>query len=264
MAEAEQSHISLEPRLHLGAAYYPEHWPEERWAEDIRLMREAGFTVVRMGEFAWSTFEPAEGEFHFDWLERAISMLAEAGIVSVLGTPTAAPPAWLTYACPDTLAVGEYGRRAQHGNRCHYCVTSPDFHAATRRIVGALAERFGQNPHVIGWQVDNEYNRVCYCERCRRLFQEYLAAKFGSLDALNARWSTAYWSQTYSAWEQIPIPIGGHNPGLMLAFKQFVTECYRRFQRRQLDVLRPHLRHGVWVKQHIMGWFGGVDHYVMY
>jgi len=208
MIENEQSGVPLKSRLHLGAAYYPEHWPEERWPEDIRLMREAGITVVRMGEFAWSTFEPAAGEFHFDWLERAISMLAEAGIVSVLGTPTAAPPAWLTHACPDMLAVDEYGRRAQHGNRCHYCVTSPDFHAATRRIVGALAERFGQNPHVIGWQVDNEYNRVCYCERCRRLFQEYLAAKFGSLDALNARWSTAYWSQTYSAWEQIPIPIG--------------------------------------------------------
>lgn len=250
-------------RLHLGAAYYPEHWPEERWPEDIRLMREAGLTVVRMGEFAWSTFEPAEGEFHFDWLERAISMLAEAGIATVLGTPTAAPPAWLTHACPDMLAVDEYGRRAQHGNRCHYCVTSPEFHAAAQRIVSALAERFGQNPHVIGWQLDNEYNRVCYCERCRRLFQQYLADKFGSLDALNARWATAYWSQTYSAWEQIPIPIGPHNPGLMLAFKQFVTECYRRFQRLQLDVLRPHLRPGVWVTHNFMGWFDGFDHYVM-
>lgn len=262
MAE-NPSDATLIPRLHLGAAYYPEHWPPERWPEDIRLMREAGFTVVRMGEFAWSTFEPAEGEFRFDWLEQAISLLAEAGIVSVLGTPTAAPPAWLTQAHPDMLAVDEYGRRAQHGNRCHYCVTSPQFHAATRRIVGALAERFGQNPHVIGWQLDNEYSRVCYCERCRRLFQEYLAAKFGSLDALNARWSTAYWSQTYSAWEQIPIPIGGHNPGLMLAFKQFVTECYRRFQRLQLDVLRPHLRPGVWVTHNFMGWFDGFDHYVM-
>jgi beta-galactosidase len=259
----DRSGVPSESRLHLGAAYYPEHWPEERWPEDIRLMREAGFTVVRMGEFAWSAFEPAEGEFHFDWLERAISMLAEAGIVSVLGTPTAAPPAWLTQTRPDTLAVDEYGRRVQHGNRCQYCVTSPDFHTATRRIVAALAERFGQNPHVIGWQLDNEYNRVCYCERCRSLFQQYLAEKFGTLEALNAHWSTAYWSQTYSAWEQIPIPIGGHNPGLMLAFKQFVTECYRRFQRLQLDVLRPRLRPGVWVTHNFMGWFDGFDHYVM-
>ncbi|MBM4464494.1 MAG: beta-galactosidase [Chloroflexi bacterium] len=258
--------------LHLGAAYYPEHWPEERWPEDIRLMREAGLTVARLAEFAWSTLEPAEGDFHLDWLDRAISALASASIATVLGTPTAAPPAWLVEQHPDLLAVDESGRHVQFGNRCHYCVNSPQFHAATRRIVGAMVERFGSNPHVIGWQLDNEYNRVCYCDRCRSLFQRYLAEKFGSLDALNAHWTTRYWSQTYSAWEQIPIPIGLHNPGLMLEFKRFVTESYRQFQRLQLDVLRPHLRPlllvggaggGVWVTHNFMGWFDGFDHYAL-
>jgi beta-galactosidase len=249
--------------LHLGAAYYPEHWPEERWLEDIRLMREAGMTVVRMAEFAWSTLEPAESEFNFAWLDRAIAALADADIVSVLGTPTAAPPAWLVRQYPDLVAVDESGRRVQFGNRCHYCVNSPEFHAATRRIVGAMAEHFGGNPHVIGWQLDNEYHRVCHCGRCRAFFQDYLAAKFDSLDALNHHWSTRYWSQTYSAWEQIPIPIGSHNPGLMLAFKQFVTESYRQFQQLQLDVLRPHLQPNVWVTHNFMGWFDGFDHYVM-
>ena len=259
--------MSLSPpasdRLHLGVAYYPEHWPEERWPEDIRLMREAGLTVARLAEFAWSALEPAEGAFDFDWLERAISMLAEAGIVSVLGTPTAAPPAWLVQQHPDLLAVDENGRRVQFGNRCHYCVNSPEFHAATRRTVEAMAERFGPNPHVIGWQLDNEYRRVCYCERCRSLFQQYLAEKFGSLDALNHHWTTSYWSQTYSAWEQIPIPIGRHNPGLMLAFKQFITESYRQFQRLQIDALRPHLPDGVWITHNFMNWYDGYDHYAM-
>lgn len=254
---------SSSPRLHLGAAYYPEHWPEERWTEDIRLMREAGFTVVRMAEFAWSTLEPAEGEFHFDWLERAIALLAEANISTVLGTPTAAPPAWLVDKHPEILAVDENGRPVQFGNRCHYCVNSETFHAATRRIVSAMAARFGQNPHVIGWQLDNEYNRVCYCERCRALFQRYLADRFGSLEALNRHWTTRYWSQTYSAWEQIPLPVGYHNPGLLLEFKRFVTESYRRFQRLQLDVLRPCLRPGVWVTHNFMGWFDGFDHYAL-
>lgn len=248
-------------RLHLGAAYYPEHWPEERWSEDIKLMREAGFTVARMGEFAWSTLEPSEGTFQFDWLERAIEALAAADIASVLGTPTAAPPAWLVQQHPDTLAVDEKGRRVQFGNRCHYCVNSPEFHTATRRIVAAMAEHFGGSSHVIGWQIDNEYNRVCHCDRCRDLFQRYLAEKFGSLDALNQHWTTRYWSQTYSAWDQIPIPIGPHNPGLMLAFKHFVTESYRKFQRLQLDILRPHLQPGVWVTHNFMNWYGGYDHY---
>jgi beta-galactosidase len=249
--------------LHLGAAYYPEHWPEDRWPEDIRLMREAGMTVARMAEFAWSTLEPAEGEFDFDWLDHAISAFAGADIVSVLGTPTAVPPAWLVQQHPDMMPVDESGRRVQFGNRCHYCVNSPEFHAATRRIIGAMAERFGDNPHIIGWQLDNEYNRICYCGRCRALFQRYLAETFGSLDALNHHWSTSYWSQTYSTWEQIPIPIGFHNPGLMLAFRQFVTESYRRFQRLQLDILRPHLRPDVWITHNFMNWFDGFDHYVI-
>ena len=247
-------------RLHLGAAYYPEHWQEDRWPEDIRLMREAGITVVRMAEFAWSTLEPAEGDFRFDWLDRAISALSAAGISSVLGTPTAAPPAWLVQKYPDLIAVDESGRRVQFGKRCHYCVNSPEFHRVTRRIVEAMAKHFGENPHIIGWQLDNEYNRVCYCDRCRYLFQQYLADKFGSLEALNDHWTTRYWSQTYSAWEQIPIPIGYHNPGLMLEFKRFVTESYLKFQQLQLDALRPHLRPGVWVTHNFMGWFDGFDY----
>lgn len=250
-------------RIHIGASYYPEHWDERYWAKDIRLMKEAGFTVARMAEFAWATMEPSAGEFHFDWLEKAIAQLADAGIVTVLGTPTAAPPAWLVQQYPDLLAVDESGRRVQFGNRCHYCVNSPEFHAAARRIVSAMAERFGSNPNVIGWQLDNEYNRVCYCERCQKLFREYLTHKFGTLEELNGHWSTAYWSQTYSAWEQIPLPVGPHNPGLMLEFRRFVTQSYRRFQRLQIDVLRPHLPPEVWITHNFMGWFDGFDHYAM-
>ena len=257
-------------KLHIGSSYYPEHWPESHWANDIRLMKEAGFTVARMGEFAWSSLEPSAGKFDFDWLDHAIEQLAAAGIVTVLGTPTAGPPAWLVQQHPDMLAVDESGRRVQFGNRCHYCVNSPEFHAATRQIVLAMAERFGTNPNVIGWQLDNEYNRVCYCERCQKLFQQFLARKYGSLNALNEHWSTAYWSQTYSAWEQIPIPniaypsmSGMHNPGLVQEFKHFVTESYRKFQRLQIDALRTHLPPEIWITHNFMYWFEGYDHYEM-
>jgi beta-galactosidase len=263
MPESTPNTAPTAGRLHLGAAYYPEHWPEERWPEDIRLMKEASFSVVRMAEFAWSTLEPAEGEFHFEWLDRAIQMLADSGIVSVLGTPTATPPAWLTAAYPDIFAVDEHGRRVQHGNRCHYCPTSPDMLNASHRIVQAMAERYGPNPYVIGWQIDNEFGRVCYCDRCRALFQKFLTERYVTLDNLNQHWSTAYWSQTYSNWEQIPIPLGGHNPGLMLEWKRFVTFNNRQFQKVQLDILRPHLLPGVWITHNFMGWFDGLDHYTM-
>jgi beta-galactosidase len=253
--------MDLTDRLYLGAAYYPEQWPEERWPEDIRLMRQAGLTVARMAEFAWSALEPAAGKLDFGWLDRAIDLLASEGIASVLGTPTAAPPAWLVQEYPGVLALDESGRRVQFGNRCHYCVNSPALHAATQHLVEAMAIHFGGNPHVIGWQIDNEYNRVCYCERCQSLFHQYLKDKFGSLEALNERWATRYWSQTYTAWEQIPLPVGGHNPGLMLAFKHFNTESYRKFQRLQLEILRPRLKPGIWVTHNFMGWYNGFDHY---
>jgi beta-galactosidase len=248
-------------KLHFGAAYYPEHWPEDRWPEDIRLMKEAGFTVTRMGEFAWSTFEAAENDFLFDWLDRAIELLAAEGILSVLGTPTAAPPAWLTQKYPRTLAVDEDGQRKIHGRRAHYCVNSPEYHDRTHRIVSRMAEHFGSNPSVIGWQIDNEFSTICYCDICQSAFQAYLAEKFESLDSLNDHWTTSYWSQSYSAWDQIPIPKEWHNPGLMLAFQQFATHSYRKFQKLQIDLLREHIADGVWITHNFMGWFPNFDHY---
>lgn len=248
---------------HFGVAYYPEHWAKDRWPEDIRLMQEAGITVVRMAEFAWSTLEPAAGEIDFDWLDEAIDMLASAGIVSVLGTPTAAPPAWLVEKDPEILAADENGRKVQFGNRCHYCVNSSVFHDATKRIVRAMGEHFGSNQNIIGWQLDNEYNRVCYCDRCRELFHQYLANKFNSLENLNRCWTTRYWSQSYSSWDQIPIPIGRHNPGLLLEFQHFITESYRKFQRLQIETLRPYLIPEVWITHNFMGWFDRYDHYMM-
>lgn len=258
-------------RLHFGAAWYPEHWPAARWPEDVRLMREAGFTVARMAEFAWSTMEPEPGRFELDWLEAAVALLAEQGIVSVLGTPTAAPPAWLVQQHPDLMAVGEDGRRVQFGTRCHACVSSPELLAAGRRVAGAMAERFGRDPHVIGWQLDNEYNRVCHCERCQERFRGFLAERYGSLAALNDAWATRYWSQTYSAWDQIPIPRDArqagmfepHHPALRLEFRRFVSESYRRFQRVVIDELRRHVPPEVWVTHNFMGWFEGIDGYAV-
>jgi len=250
-------------RLYIGAAYYPEHWPETRWHEDLRLMQEAGLNVVRLGEFAWSTLETAPGSFNFGWLERAVNMFEKAGIQVVLGTPTAAPPAWLVAECPGLLATEDTGRRAQFGNRCHYCVTSTEMYDATHRLVDAMARRFGPHPNVIGWQIDNEFSRICYCQRCQRHFQEFLRDRFETIDHLNTCWSTAYWSQTYSEWEQIPIPIGPHNPGLKLEFKRFVTEAYRNFLKFQVEALRPHLRNEVWITHNYMSWFDAFDHYAL-
>lgn len=250
--------------LHLGAAYYPEHWDESRWEADIRLMREAGLTVVRMAEFAWAKLEPAEGEFDFEWLDNAIQRLAEANIQTVLGTPTAAPPAWLIKQHPEILLTEANGRPTFFGNRCHFCANSETYHIYTRRIAEKMAERFGKNPAVIGWQIDNEYNRVCYCAACRRKFQQFLERRYGSLENLNARWTTHYWSQRYDRWDEIELPTDVWNPqspGLRLEFQRFQTDTFRRYQKIQLEALRPHLAAGVWVTHNFMDWFDVFDHY---
>jgi beta-galactosidase len=247
--------------MYLGAAWYPEHWPETRWPEDVRLMREAGLNVCRIAEFAWSTLEPTEGQYQWDWLERAIALLHDNGLAVVLGTPTAAPPAWLTFHHPDTVAIDANGRPVQHGNRCHYSPTSTTYQKYARRIVELMAKRFGRDARVIGWQIDNEYNRVDYSDPSRRQFQAFLREQYGTLDALNAHWSTAYWSQTYTDWNEIPLPIGPHNPGLMLAFRHFVTKVWRDFQKMQIDAIRQHAAPEMWITHNFMGWFDSFDHY---
>ena len=247
--------------MYFGSAWYPEHWPESRWPEDVRLMRAAHMNVSRLAEFAWSTMEPTEGHYELDWVERAIALLHENGLAVVLGTPTAAPPAWLTHHRPDTLLIDQNGRAASHGNRCHYSPTSQTYLTYCRRIAEQMSKRFGQDTRVIGWQVDNEYSRMDYSEHTHRLFHAYLKERYHTLEALNAHWSTAYWSQTYSGWDQIPLPVGGHNPGLMLAFRHFTTKVWRDFQRVQIEAIRRYARPEQWITHNFMGWFDMFDHY---
>ena len=252
-------------RLWLGAAWYPEQWPESRWPKDLALMQAAGINVVRVGEFAWSTLEPRQGVYHFGWLERAIAEAARHHIYVVIGTPTDAPPVWLTSRYPQVRRVHADGRRAQHGNRRQFSYASPLYRKFCRDIVTRLAERFGHNPDVIGWQIDNEYTNESYDAGTRRQFQLWLKHRFGTLAALNRDWTTAYWSQTYTAWNQIPLNALPGNPGLMLAHRRFVTATWLGFQRNQLDALRPLIAARQFITTNIggLGWSDNWNHYVI-
>jgi beta-galactosidase len=215
------------PAILLGVAWYPEQWPPAAWERDLSLMEDAGVRMVRIGEFAWSSMEPREGEFDLDWIARAIEQAARHSMVTVLGTPTDAPPAWLTQKYPDTLRVDADGRRAQHGGRRQFSYTSPRYRELCRRIAEQMARRFGHDPNVIGWQIGNELTDDSFDEHSHHLFQEWLRAKYGTLDALNDRWTTAYWSQTYDRWDQIPMGEGRQNPALLLDYKRGLGEPLR-------------------------------------
>jgi beta-galactosidase len=236
------AHAASYPAPLLGVAWYPEQWPEAAWEKDLTLMEAAGIRMVRVGEFAWSSLEPEEDRFEFAWLDRAISRAAAHHIFTVLGTPTDAPPAWLTSKYPDTLRVDSAGRRAEHGNRRQFSYTSPRYRELCRRVVGKMAERYGADANVIGWQIGNEYTEDSYDETSRARWHHWLQDKYRTLDSLNQHWATAYWSQTYSDWSQIPMEAPRGNPGLLLEYRRFVTEMWREFQRSQADAIRVHTR----------------------
>lgn len=251
------------PPLLLGAAWYPEQWPESRWEADLELMQKAHLHMVRLGEYSWSRIEPEEGKYDFDWMERAIDDAGKHGIFVVIGTPTQAPPAWLTKKYPQTMRVLEDGRNVGRGERANFNWADPKYRELTRGIDEQLARRFGHNPYVIAWQIDNEYNFVSYDDNTRRQFQEWLKAKYGTLDDINQRLDSAYWGQTYTSWDQIPIPNTHGNPGLMLRWKEFVSDTWRSYQKNQIDAIREYAVPSQRITTNMMGWFDGYDHYVV-
>lgn len=226
--------------MYVGAAYYPEHWPRERWATDARLMREAHINVVRMAEFAWVKMEPVEGSYDFAWLDEAIEVLAKEGIRTILGTPSEAMPAWLARKYPEAVATDRAGRKIPYGARRDSCPTSASYRLLSVRMAEAMAEHYADHPSVIGWQIDNEFSGpYCYCTSCLAAWHERLQAKYKTVEELNRRWGTIFWSHTYASFDEVPLPQREHgNPSLELEHRRFHSNCIVQFQKEQVDVIR--------------------------
>jgi beta-galactosidase len=258
----------------LGVAYYPEQWPRGRWETDARLMAEAGLAVVRIAEFAWAQLEPRPGELEFGWLDEAIDTLAGAGLEVILGTPTAAPPAWLVQRHPEILPLRADGKQP-FGHRRHYCPNQPAFREATERIVTELAERYGRDERVVAWQIDNELGGRCYCDVCRAAFHGWLRRRYESLDTLNEIWGTVFWSQVYDDWSQIPLPEtsaippsgflrNSPNPGLALDFRRFTSDSLIDFLRLQGEIIRARVPARQRITHNLMGFkFGEIDYHAL-
>lgn len=252
------------PPILLGAAWYPEQWPESQWGPDLDRMEAAHIHVVRIGEFAWSTMEPTEGQYHFGWLDRAIALAAKHHIYVVLGTPTAAPPAWLTQKYPETLLVDENGRRAEHGNRQQFSFASRKYRELAHDIAERMAVRYGHNPDVVGWQLDNEYARASFDPEAKAQFHAWLQKKYGTIANLNHHWGTTYWSQTYNNFDQIPVRADRENPALLLDWKRFVSDTWKSYSLNQISAIRPHADPRQFITTNTMGWFDGFDAYVVH
>jgi beta-galactosidase len=233
--------------LWFGGDYNPEQWDAATWAADDALMREARVNTATVGVFSWSLLEPEEGRFEFGWLDDVLDRLHRGGVRVVLATPTASPPPWFTLAHPDAMPVTADGTRLWHGSRDTYCAAAPAYRAAARRIAGELARRYARHPALALWHVHNEYGTVCWCDHAARAFRDWLSRRYGrgqaGLDALNESWGTAFWSQHYSAWEQVLPPRATQwrpNPSQVLDYRRFWSDELLAAFREQREQIRRH------------------------
>jgi beta-galactosidase len=253
------------PPLLLGAAWYPEQWPESRWNSDLDLMQKAHMHVVRVSEFAWTALEPQEGKYELDWLERAVNLAGQHGIYVIVGTPSAGPPVWMATKYPDIMMTDANGKQFTGATRNRYNWNSDRYRRFVRDMDERLSKRFGHNPYVIGWQIDNEYNSQSYDPVTQAQFHAWLEHRYGTIDKLNQAWTTAYNNQTYSAFNEVPLVngTGNNSPGLWLDSKRFISDSLRDYQKVQIDAIRKYAGLSQKITTNMMGWFDLYDHYTI-
>ena len=243
--------------MRIGVDYYPEHWEKERWETDLSMMHECGIEVVRIGEFDWSLYEPSEGDYRFEWMDEILDFMQAHDMKVVLGTPSATPPKWMCDKYGEELyQKDKRGRIRPFGTRKHYCFNSAVYREENRKLVTMIARRYGKHPAVEGWQIDNELGwsntTRCYCEKCRRKFQEYLKDKYGTIENLNRTYGTVFWSEDYNDFSQVIVPeegacrdsdptgTEGQNPSLVLDFDRFSSDSVISFMNEQVDIIREY------------------------
>lgn len=248
--------------MYYGVSYYPEHKSEKELQYDLKMIIESGINTVRMGEFAWCKFEPKEGEYHFEWLDTVIECLGEAGIKTIVCTPTACPPAWMIDKHPEILYVDNRGVQRPFGGRRHYCYNNEIYREHCVAITEKLAKRYGSNPYVAGFQIDNELAQEvtgrCTCPVCREKFRGWLQAKYHTIEELNERSGGIFWSQDYTSFSQINPPVNTievdgiqqinafyENPTLRLDFERFSSDSMIEFQNLQTALLKKYSKYTV-------------------
>lgn len=252
----------------VGSYYYPEQWPESNWERDIKRMAELGFEFTHFGEFAWSTMEPEEGKYNFEWLDKAIALAQKYNLRVILCTPTPTPPVWMTQKHPDILMVNAEGRTIQHGARQQASWSSKTYQEYVSKIVTLLAKRYGNNKTVWGWQIDNEPSHYGasfdYSENAQNSYRDWLKNKYKNIENLNTVWGNAFWSQTYNNFEQIRIPnqkelVQQANPHAVLDFKRFNADEVAKFIITQKEILRKYIEPSQWITTNLMPHHSAVD-----
>lgn len=231
---------------YLGCAYYPEYWGRDRFETDAKLMQQAGINLARIGEFAWSSIEPQEGNYNFDLLNECVTTLNRHGISVMMCTPTAAPPAWLTTRHPDTRLVRADGSQAVHGARRHYCPTSETYRKFSVKITETMSRELAHHPNIVAWQLDNELGPEksgCFCQSCQSRFRAWLKERYGTIEELNSRWGAAFWGQAHSEWNEVGLSNDAADrcSSRNLDSKRFWSDMMIEFARKQAEIIRRNM-----------------------
>lgn len=240
--------------MKIGVFYYPEQWPHNEWERDFKNIAAFGFDFTHLAEFSWALIEPQEGKYDFSWLDEAIDMAARAGLKVILCTPTLCPPAWMSDKYPEIYLVGADGRRREHGNRANASLANPVYRNFTDEIVTAMANHYGKDKRIWGWQLDNEPLAVPdYSTSSRDAFRHWLRKKYGTIDKLNEVWVGNFWSTKYFNFDHVIIPNESMavedklSPHAILDFQRFTADVTAEFLNRQADILRNYILPEQWI-----------------
>ncbi|WP_438431651.1 beta-galactosidase [Gorillibacterium sp. sgz500922] len=257
------------PKIWYGGDYNPEQWDEATMEEDLRMFKLAGIDVATVNVFSWAKLQPDEDTYRFEGLEAILDRLHREGIRVCLATSTGAHPAWMAKRYPDITRVDYNGMKRKFGGRHNSCPTSPTYRTYAERLASKLAERFKDHPALAAWHISNEYGGYCYCDNCAEAFRVWLRKRYGSLDALNRAWYTAFWGHTLYNWDEIVPPNGlSEEWGGYRTNFQSISLDYRRFQsealldcyRLEYDAIKRHTPE-VAITTNLMGTYPELDYF---
>ena len=228
-----------------GIAYYPEHWDQKEWDQDLKRIKAMGVNTIRIGEFMWAILEPKEAQFDFSLLDAMVQKITDHGFKILMGTPTATFPSWVVSNYDNILAVDAFGNKRKYGTRRQYCYNSKDYQRLSRIITEKMVSRYSDYENIIGFQIDNELGHegsdFCQCENCKKGFQEFLKNKYKRIEKLNDTCGNVFWGQMFNDFEEIPVPFGdllGHNPTLRLDYARFMSASLVNYGNNMIDLVK--------------------------
>ncbi|MGN0325844.1 MAG: beta-galactosidase [Lachnospiraceae bacterium] len=259
-------------KIAYGGDYNPEQWPEEIWQEDMKLFQMAGIDTVTLNVFSWASIQPAEDCYDFECLDKIIDLVCENDMKICLATSTGAHPAWMAKRYPEILRTDFQGRKHKFGGRHNSCPNSPVYRRYAAKLAGKLAERYGSNPHIIGWHISNEFGGDCYCENCTKAFREWLKERYGTLEELNHAWNTAFWGHTFYDWDEVELPseltehfqmMGKDRTqfqGITIDYRRFNSESIMNCYRLEYDAIRKYCKDTP-ITTNLMGFYPLLDYH---